>query len=241
LRASKLLIRPAWSIRLFGHSSDAIALEERWDSLPWGTYQTSHFGPSLTAAAMLVVERLCRYSIFLEWYANGTVTLDLKDACNERLLVHHALMSLPDSGELEQTEGSVPPGYESCRLALIAYSLMVVFPFPLACEPYLTLVTRLKDALLVEYEDIKNTKALALWIVMIGGIAASGTQERYWYAELLGEVSVICGCRTWIEVLERVRELLWLDCFCEVEARKLWEEWCMLHARHTRVVELVVS
>jgi ferredoxin-thioredoxin reductase catalytic subunit len=98
----------------------------------------------------------------------------------------------------------------------------------------------MKDALLVEYQLIKTNTPLALWIVVIGGIASLGTQERYWYAELLREISATCGCRTWIDILEQVQKLLWLPCFHDVEAHNFWEEWCLLYARRAKADQLLV-
>jgi hypothetical protein len=174
---------------------------------------------------MSILHRLFRYTAFLDLWTKGNDVLNLKDACNERLLVHHGLMCLPDADTLRASGSAVAPGYEATRLALIVYSLTVVFPVPLSSTPYPLLASRIRSALTDEIEALGSGSFLLLWIVVMGGIAAVKTQERSWYVDMLGMVLVDPRWRSWEHIHAVLGKMLWLTGFHDIEGYKLWEEW----------------
>lgn len=72
-----------------------------------------------------------------------------------------------------------------------------------------------------------------LWILVIGGIAASETGERMWYVQNLGTVAAVLGIWGWEDVAEELGEYLWLESTCDAGGRALWAE----AVRNKRVVE----
>jgi hypothetical protein len=66
-------------------------------------------------------------------------------------------------------------------------------------------------------------KAL-LWILILGGIAASDTADRTWYVQNLSAVSSALNLVEWEDVVAELGSYLWLECACDPGGRGLWTE-----------------
>jgi hypothetical protein len=63
-----------------------------------------------------------------------------------------------------------------------------------------------------------------LWILVLGGIAASDTEEREWFVKSIAMVVKILQIGTWEQVTEIMEGFLWLDSACDAGGRILWAE-----------------
>lgn len=91
-----------------------------------------------------------------------------------------------------------------------------------------TLARRLKGILEGNNADLlvvwKDDLHLLLWISFIGGAATLGTDERSYFVGILKMLI----SRMKLDTLERfggaLKEVLWLNEFCDQEAAALWKE-----------------
>jgi hypothetical protein len=135
-------------------------------------------------------------------------------------------MSLPTGDELEYGEVSSVCLYESIRHAAIIYSVAVTFPLPPISGIFRKLAGKLKDIL--ENSKLDPCWQLCpktlLWILILGGIAASETKDRRWYVWNLATLSSAMNLTEWEDVAEEVENHLWLESACDNGGRSLWNE-----------------
>ncbi|KAL3473855.1 hypothetical protein BJX99DRAFT_260969 [Aspergillus californicus] len=143
-----------------------------------------------------------------------------------RNMIHYHVMSLPPTDEILNYQ-SLPPIYGSLRLGLIAYSLRVLFPIPLATEPH----PRLSHLLRYELEltqmnlDIwMPVIELLLWVAMLGGMAAHGTEHRSWYVDQIQWLTGVMGIESWGQLKGVLTSIIWFERCCDVDAFALWLE-----------------
>jgi hypothetical protein len=173
---------------------------------------------------MWVFHALRGYSSLLEGYAVGRVfNLDLGYVLKLRNLLHYHVLSLPAATFADT--GTVSHIYESLRLTLIVYSMLVLFPVPLMTSPYPTLAGLLRYELeSIRDEEWTAMSSLLLWILTLGGIAALDTPHRVWFSERLHLQLGDMGIISWEGFIHIMNSLLWLDSPCGVEGRILWKE-----------------
>jgi hypothetical protein len=143
-----------------------------------------------------------------------------------RVAIEKNLLQLPSGTELPFTNVAAPNIYECCRLTTMIYTLAVVLPIP---DPYDILqiyVTHLKNA--IEESNLyqfgltdRNLFSMLLWILMLGGIAASDKPERRWFVSQLA-LLVDQSNLDWQGVEEDLESFLWFDYACGPGGRKLW-------------------
>ena len=91
-----------------------------------------------------------------------------------------------------------------------------------------TLARRLKGVLESNSADLlvvwKEDLHLLLWILFIGGAATLGTDERSYFVGNLRRMTTHMALDT-LEVFRgALKEVLWLNDFCDQEAAALWKE-----------------
>jgi len=117
--------------------------------------------------------------------------------------------------------------HECCRLTALIFSDMVLFPMPSCTKIKPRLSGELRRVLedLEEREEVteevnRSTSMpdMLLWISILGGIAASFTEDRRWFETQLrtrlAEREKSCpenGLKTWAEFKSRVAKFLWWD------------------------------
>lgn len=135
----------------------------------------------------------------------------------------HDLLSLPDRSSDPLSPDSCL--YEVCRLATLAYMLLVLFPFPRVSGPHYLLAQRLMHilgscwtfGLQQEYQD------LFLWASMLGGILAEDTALRIWFIEEL-RLPREQALKPWNLVKDVCTCFLWFEQDCDAPGEKLWME-----------------
>jgi hypothetical protein len=164
------------------------------------------------------------YSALLQGYAVGSHSdLDLGYILELRNYVHYHILSIPAGMSVGME--SVSHIYEPFRLALTIYSLLVLFPIPLATSPYFNLTQILHRELeVVPKEEWSSMPTLLLWVLTLGGIAALDTPHRPWFVTRLHVQLEELGIISWKGFVHTMGTWIWLGSPCGTEGLILWKE-----------------
>jgi hypothetical protein len=185
-----------------------------------------------TVEMVEVFQAIKTYTSIVEKYQDGSTTEpDLCRINNQRNFVQHRLLSLLPARNLDQDFHTSHPVYEICRLAGLIFGVGVIFPLPAQTAPLPTLV-KLLQAELQEQESrlesdwwFPDAVGVLIWVLTLGGIAATGLPNRTWFVAALGRVTACCGLSSrWRDLKPVLDGILWLDCACDFGGQQLWEE-----------------
>jgi hypothetical protein len=173
-----------------------------------------------------VFRAMASYTLALEQYLQEVPgRLNIGMISRIRGSVHQRVLLLPSLYESTKVSSQTPSIDNACATTALIYSIAVLFPVPKRSRPFRILVTRLRA--LIETEEIDKDPRISdllLWMLMAGGIAALGTENRAWYVQQLIEYVMRWKIYEWARVEEIVRDFLWLDSACGEGGRKLWSE-----------------
>ncbi|KIW93435.1 uncharacterized protein Z519_06040 [Cladophialophora bantiana CBS 173.52] len=154
----------------------------------------------------------------------GTNPAFFTNIIRTRNRVQHRLLSLPHQESSSDLDHGI---YETCRLAAMIFSDMVIFPLPPATEirPRLAgMLRKTLESLPVHLERASHTEIL-LWAAMLGAIAAAKTEKhRTWYHLAVKQYAVLLGAGRWTEMQTVLKRHLWMEEFCDPPAKAVWEE-----------------
>jgi hypothetical protein len=118
--------------------------------------------------------------------------------------------------------------YGSTRLAAYLYLYMALRELPRTTMINYTLARRLKGVLESNSADLlvvwKDDLHLLLWILFTGGVATLGADERSYFVGNLRRMVSHMGLDTLEAFRDALKEVLWLNDFCDQEAAALWKE-----------------
>ncbi|KAI9822667.1 MAG: hypothetical protein M1827_000386 [Pycnora praestabilis] len=169
---------------------------------------------------------MCHHTITLDSYCRGTLLRpNLRTMVDRRNVIQHRILSLP---HVHEVEGPLHGDYiyESFRLTMLIYSIAVIYPVPPFAGVREKLVQRLQPALRLS-DLISHWGRLSgalTWVLVMGGIAASGMPERTWFTETLASLSAAVGIDGWEDVKDILTSFIWLESACELGGRVLWVE-----------------
>ncbi|PYH98272.1 hypothetical protein BO71DRAFT_64268 [Aspergillus ellipticus CBS 707.79] len=211
---------------LSGNMIDEVKPENthKWDEMPiqFGEFCKIGFTPALAD----VYQQLAGYTRVITKFVEGeTINFGRQAMCDQRNLIQYRLMALPTSVCLVEPS----PVYEACRIAAIIYSIGVTFPLPGVGAPFPTLVKSLK----AELQQVElhspwaasvNGIRLLLWVLTMGGIAATDTTEQQWFVKIASRVVPRSLALDWRETRRSLREFLWLDSACDMAGKQFWTQ-----------------
>lgn len=141
---------------------------------------------------MWVFHALRGYSSLLEGYAVGRVfNLDPGYVLKLRNLLHYHVLSLPAATFADT--GTVSHIYESLRLTLIVYSMLVLFPVPLMTSPYPTLAGLLR----YELESIRDEEWTAMSSLLLWSLTLVESRPLIHHIGCGFPSDCICSLGTW--------------------------------------------
>lgn len=185
-----------------------------------------------TADLAEVFQAMKAYISVLETFQEEQYSTTEPDMCrisNQRNLVQFHLLSLPPAGEFDENFRQSYPVYEACRLAGLIFAVGVTFPLPVQRAPFIPLVERLQAELQAsELESTWSSRGavrVLVWVLMMGGIAATGRPERAWFVATLHRVTVSSGVSGWRELKLALESMLWLNSACDRAGKQLWDEF----------------
>jgi hypothetical protein len=153
--------------------------------------------------------------------------------CDSRNSVQWHIMSLLPASQLEAVAPHVIQSYETYRISLIIFSVGVIFPLQPQSAPLQKLVKLLQlelQSCAGSSRELSSSSSsstgfdIHLWCFFMGGIAATGTQERTWFVDELRRVYEHDAVSTWDEVRVILKSVLWLDSACDSAGKDLWNE-----------------
>jgi hypothetical protein len=182
-----------------------------------------------TAELAEVFQAMKAYTSIVEKYHDGSTTKPgLCRISNQRNFVQYRLLSLPPAGKLDQDFRKSHPVYEICRLAGLIFGVGVIFPLPAQTAPLPTLVklcqAELQESRLESDWWFPDAVGVLIWVLTLGGIAATGLPNRIWFVAALGRVTACSGLSSWRDLKPVLDRILWLDSACDFGGQQLWEE-----------------
>ena len=169
------------------------------------------------------------YVSLVEAYVDGSPTAEsLGTICDRRNLIQWHIMSLmPATTDFFTAGGSGL--YECCRLALSIFGVGVIFPLPSETAPLLDLAQMLQVQLCSKnlkaaFLDSVAAQKLHCWCVVMGGIAARGSQERVWFVQELRFWAVANFISSWEELSVTLNYVLWYNDACDLAGKDMWME-----------------
>lgn len=177
-----------------------------------------------------VLLQLKDYSDAAQRHVNGEALPD--NMIENRNWVFHNLLRIPAASTLprqdygvEDIRDKIELFYETCRVGAILYSIHVIYPTARSQSPRERLLPALKEV--IGRMDIlvldRPSRELILWCLIIGGIAATGSQDkRNWFVKKL---KVLCvGLTKWSEIKAALKQFPWVDSACDSGGEGLWNE-----------------
>ena len=177
-----------------------------------------------------VLAQFSDFTFFLDNFVEGRYVLhepvELTDARNYS---QHALMWLPTSRALSTTsQVEVDAQYETCRLATLLYSLLVVFPLPptvgLFEKPVRRLRTEVAALSSLQQGFDGPRRKLHYWILTMGGVASIGLSERQYFLKELIDQSDRLSIKSWQEALDTLKHFLWHPTTNNKDGLDLWND-----------------
>lgn len=161
--------------------------------------------------------------------ANPTSVRDVSLLADQRNLTQHTLLSLAPAADIHSFFSLAHSAtYEACRLAALIFGVGVLFPIPAQNTPLKTLARLIHGALHQPIaSELWSSPATAfplVWILTLGGIAASDTPERAWFVHALGDIMFRIGIKSWPSLKAVLESMLWCDAACDAAAEVLWFE-----------------
>ncbi|EAW13689.1 uncharacterized protein ACLA_044090 [Aspergillus clavatus NRRL 1] len=223
--ASRNLAKPHWPVKTSLDPNEITRFLDRFSPvLDTGSdHLFAAVQASFNPAAALVFDTLRRYIVLLQEYAQGHLKgLDMAYLLGSRNIIHHRALSLPATHDPPRRRVNEP-----FRLAVTAFSLLVVFPTPLMARPYPRLAESLRGELgSVEecYQDWIGMPEVLVWVLVLGGMAATGTPQRAWYAGKLRWLVAMLGIVSWEQMRRILKSVVWMENLCVDEGVALWQE-----------------
>ncbi|KAJ5631841.1 uncharacterized protein N7484_011941 [Penicillium longicatenatum] len=197
----------------------------------FGQYQVIGFTPQMAEA----FQAARTYIKIIEKSEEGLKTpnqdrLDESLLADQRNLTEYTLLTLVPSQAIisyfsHPTQGTT---YEACRLAGLIFGVGVIFPIPQQNSPLQGLAKRLCTAILQPTAAVlwshPSTRVPLIWILILGGIAASGSPDRSFFVSSLADIVRRNNVRSWTEIRLSLDKMLWHEGACEKAGRKLWCE-----------------
>ncbi|KAL4862080.1 hypothetical protein BDV12DRAFT_203388 [Aspergillus spectabilis] len=149
---------------------------------------------------------------------------DQRNACQ------HALLSLCSvNQEIGKTLLSpYETTYEACRLACLVYGVGVILPLPGQSTPLGRLANLIQGVLESSNSyaiwNGEQPEAALLWVLMLGGIAAEGFPNRFWYVEKLQKVISRSKIVSWPNMCRVLGSIAWWPSACSKPGHDLWVE-----------------
>jgi hypothetical protein len=173
------------------------------------------------------LESISEITVALGHYQRGgRYAPSLSDIIAARTITQHRPLSLaPPFSDIPQPDECI---YNATRVSALIYSDMVLFPLPpqAGVKPKLAdMLRRALDCCTIQscWRGGSHPRLL-LWTGVVGGIAASSTSQKPWYASRLHKLSTKLRIYDWELIKKILSSFLWWDYICEEPAKRLWHE-----------------
>lgn len=181
-----------------------------------------------------VMLQACHFVAASDQYQRASpLKCSLSELATQSIVIQHRLLSLPVA-ECEETTNGLHEEYyryEIARLTALVFADLVIFPSMAPPLPrpglanllYETLMKYFGDVLLDRHSLDPSLPDLVLWSLVLGGITATGTGLRSWYATRLFMHATEHGLAK-EDVDNKMRSFLYWDYIMGDAMEKLWNE-----------------
>jgi len=181
----------------------------------------------VTEQSLQVLLDLQQISMIIEAYTQGTLqNPDVLALTSRRNEIHHALLSLPISEELQGLAKTQKYHYELCRLTAMIYDLSIIFPMPSFTGVVQRLVSQTKEV--VEWITVQSCVGARVnfhvWVLFMSGTAAEWMPERPWFVQRLKALFVLENISVWSDLQKILNSFLWMGSAMDEPAINLWNE-----------------
>ena len=168
------------------------------------------------------LQRLGLFTLAVEDYITGSsFSQSLVVLADQRNLCQHGLLSLiPDSS----TSGTEPTLVQVIRVAATIYSFLSIYP--ISAAPFRKLAKTVKKAssTSVFSRAWREAPELAVWVIVMGAIAAIRTEYRTEFVAILDRCLSRLKIASWESLKELLQDFLWLPSTNEPDGYDLWLE-----------------
>ncbi|KAK2778762.1 hypothetical protein FQN52_002677 [Onygenales sp. PD_12] len=185
------------------------------------------FRAGMNADLATVLRNMQNYNAVVNLYCQGLLPgIELAVIADRRNWIQYRLLSLPSLNEFPDDFFYSNRSYEPTRYAAMIYSTLVIFPLPAANRPFVRLCSLLKSALAAS--DIDNgwvgaeATEILLWVVVMGGMAATGTPCEEWFIGAAVRVTKAAQIESWGQLKGILTGILWMESVCDVGGLMLW-------------------
>ncbi|OAP57591.1 hypothetical protein AYL99_08329 [Fonsecaea erecta] len=194
----------------------------------WQVWASNASTPSYLEDLLTVIGDVCDFTVVVENHASGRwIPLTSPEIIDQRNFVQHKLMSLRPAEELVAATNITVDEvqYETCRLACIIYSFIVVFPVPPVVGPFETLTDKLKRALqATEWKGFEPERLkLHLWILVMGAMGSIGLPDRPWFLLRIMEVLEEFDMAAWKDLKVLLQSFLWHPRTSDPDGVDIWK------------------
>ncbi|KIY01513.1 uncharacterized protein Z520_03065 [Fonsecaea multimorphosa CBS 102226] len=222
-------VRGDGRLSITNHERDAVAADlGTLGTGFWQVWSPKPSAPSYLDDLLTVIRDICDFTVVVENHASGRwMPRTSPEIIDQRNFVQHKLMSLWSAEELLTARDVAVDDlqYETCRLACIIYSFIVVFPVPPVVGPFETLIDRIKRALqATEWKNFDPPRLrLHLWILAMGAIGSIGLPDRPWFLLRIMEVLDEFDIKGWKDLKVLLQSFLWHPRTSDPDGLDIWK------------------
>lgn len=171
------------------------------------------------------ISKISKYTLEMDDYVAARLEAPvLSMLANQRDATQHALMSgCPWTWDFNTQAKS--PFYLAIWSAATVYSLLVVFPIPVA-DPFARLGLQIRQHLSdpAVHDRWHEADKLLLWITFMGAIATRDSAERFWYLSVLERLTNRLRISDWPSLREELQTFLWYGKTSDADGEQLWKD-----------------
>lgn len=191
---------------------------------------------------LAVVEEACRLTAVLDQTFResiGSAPKPMTKLTSAAMKLQHDLYSSLSTAQTELEDlTSQDALFRACRLAMMVYNDMVLWPLPWAVGVKPRLGNHLRKVLehLFSHDGVREKLDPRLntadehymntifWLLYMGSVAATFTNNRHWFIEHLEDQAASMDIVTWEDFRTNLEPFLWWDYVCRNPTIEIWEE-----------------
>ena len=150
---------------------------------------------------------------------------------NARCAVHYQVLSLPATLPIQQHTSSGSDTiedtlYQCCRLTTILFSNAIIVSMPPQTGWDVVLLPQLQAVLqrFAPPAPTQFTRAAHVWSLVLGAIAAEGSESRCFFVRSLQEACTKYAVTSWACVTSILESMIWSTSSCRKAMKRLFEE-----------------
>ena len=165
-----------------------------------------------------------------QYQREGRYPERLQPILGARNAVHHHLLCLPTADALKNVDHAAKFIYEVCRLGLLIFANLALFPLPAesgVADKLVKMLSRtISTALEIDGDAIWSKHSdILTWVLLLGGITTNVSTDYECLLGYLKSAIAVASHKTWTSVEhELLSRSIWWPYLCNRAARTMCEE-----------------